>query len=74
MDRLNANETAVAMRFPANTIKNPHHKPKKKPAPTARIPPGSPRTQAHHTPLQRIDELDNWEKTRERKDQSNGYP
>jgi len=44
MDRLSANEIAVPMMFPANTIKNPHHRPKKKPPPTARIPPGSRRT------------------------------
>src|SRR6266542_2207769 len=44
LERLNANEIAVAIRLPPNTITSPHHRPKKKPPPTARMPPGSSRT------------------------------
>jgi len=41
--RLSENEIAVETILPANTIKNPHQSPKKKPPPTASTPPGSKR-------------------------------
>src|SRR5262249_33605129 len=42
--RLTPNAIAAAMLLPRSTMKKPHHRPKKKPAPTQRTPPGSSKT------------------------------
>src|SRR5204863_4670580 len=42
--RLIANEIAAPILLPRRTMKKPHHKPKKKPLPTHRMPPGNKST------------------------------